>query len=217
MTKLAFLDSKTTGLDSTIHHMWELAFIVRDDGAPRDADQEHFFQFRQPGLAFADPVSLKISKFWTRMEPLLLSGMSVEVPSPSTAVARSLSVAMDETESAWTFVTHKLAALEIAKLLADATVVGSNPGFDASHSGGFLTNYVQEHGFPPSWSSHSIDVFALAYGYVLNAEEAIFPRAGLSPSMNRTGLYTRLLGAVPDQVGSLAVARTVRDVWDYIN
>lgn len=208
MQKLAFLDTKTTGLSPLSHEIWELAFIVREADAPRDSDQEHFFQFAPQDLADADPLALRAGRFWDRVEPQLLLKPNY--------VARSLSVGADEEESAWTLIEHKRAALDIAALLAGATVVACNPGFDVG-TDGFLTSYLFEHGFPRSWLTTSVDTFALAYGYVLGSPPDVYDRNEVKLGMPRSALFRKLLGVIPDQRTALNSARTSRDIWDFVN
>lgn len=222
MRKLAFLSAQTTGPNPQLHQLWELSFIIREPGAPRDSDQEHFFQFAPSGLKHADPATLQVSGFWTHVEPELLRQLAMGTPSPELTVARSLTVAVDEDESAWTFISHRTATSEIVALLANAIVVGRTPDYVVSHRDGFLTSYVTAHGFPASWHPRSISAFALAYGYLLCADEINRVAGGvtperLAPNMSSSALFTRLLGRIPAQTGSLAMARTVRDVWDFVN
>lgn len=63
MTRLAFVDTETTGLDPDLHEVWEVALIVRDECGER----EHVWQL-PVDLGRADPVALKIGGFHERRQ-----------------------------------------------------------------------------------------------------------------------------------------------------
>lgn len=56
-SKIAFIDTETTGLDAAVHHVWEIAVIV--DG------NEHTWQqrLREPAIRDADPHALALTGF----------------------------------------------------------------------------------------------------------------------------------------------------------
>lgn len=62
MTRLAFLDTETTGLDPDRHEIWEVALIVREE----DGSEATFLWQLPVDLGRADPVALKIGDFHTR-------------------------------------------------------------------------------------------------------------------------------------------------------
>lgn len=57
MTKLAFIDTETTGLDPDRHGIWEVALII--------GEREHVWQFPIHETA-ADPFALKLNGYWDR-------------------------------------------------------------------------------------------------------------------------------------------------------
>lgn len=59
---LAFVDTETTGLDPFQHDAWEIAVILRRDGA----DTEHTFRIL-PGITNADPKALEINRYFERV------------------------------------------------------------------------------------------------------------------------------------------------------
>ena len=62
-TKLAFVDTETTGLDPFLHDVWEVAVIVREGGH----DTEHTFRLRPACFADADPKALEINRYMERV------------------------------------------------------------------------------------------------------------------------------------------------------
>jgi oligoribonuclease (3'-5' exoribonuclease) len=63
VTRLAFIDTETTGLDPDLHEIWEVALILRDDG--HHLDREYTWQL-PVDLGKADPMALKIGRFHER-------------------------------------------------------------------------------------------------------------------------------------------------------
>ncbi|RZE89148.1 3'-5' exonuclease [Streptomyces sp. SCA2-2] len=61
-TKLAFVDTETTGLDPFLHDVWEVAVIVREDGH----DTEHTFRL-PPDLSLAEAKALEINRYMERV------------------------------------------------------------------------------------------------------------------------------------------------------
>ncbi|MFD5027051.1 exonuclease domain-containing protein [Streptomyces sp. NPDC058373] len=62
-TKLAFVDTETTGLDPFLHEVWEVAVILREDGH----DTEHTFRLLPACFADADPKALEINRYMERV------------------------------------------------------------------------------------------------------------------------------------------------------
>lgn len=62
MTRLAFVDTETTGLDPDRHEIWEVGLIVREDDG---AEHEHSWQL-PVDLGRADPMALNIGRFHDR-------------------------------------------------------------------------------------------------------------------------------------------------------
>ena len=68
MTKIAFVDTETTGLDRQRHDMWELAMEVYevDDHGRLDRYIESVHTFTIPDMYEADPTALRMNKFYER-------------------------------------------------------------------------------------------------------------------------------------------------------
>lgn len=69
MSRLAFVDTETLGLDPDLHCIWEVGLILRDpDGV--EADSEHLWQIRllQSEIERGDPVGMKIGRFSERYD-----------------------------------------------------------------------------------------------------------------------------------------------------
>lgn len=76
MTKLAFVDTETTGLDRNHAEIWEIAIILREDGTP-DVEYSGFVTH---SIALADPTSLRINNYYNRAPAG--TGQKVEPLSP---------------------------------------------------------------------------------------------------------------------------------------
>lgn len=140
MTTLAFIDTETTGLDPERHEVWEAALVlVEFDGSYGDrTEQQHVWQLAvDPGAA--DPAALSVGRFYERVKVDVDSG--VWFPG---ATLRC--------EFAWKF----------AKATHGATLVGSNPSFDAA----FLSRLLRANGACPGWHYRTIDVATLAAGWL---------------------------------------------------
>lgn len=159
MVKLAFLDTETTGLDSNRHEIWELAFILVDDGPPK----EYAWQF-PVNLDTADPTSLRFNRFYERRWPML----SIQNNNPG-LVARVRS-GKGKWESGNPMSYH---IGTVAKLLDQAHIVGAVPNFDEP----FLSQLLRKHGHAPTWHYHLIDIEAMAVGWLYgeSAGESLQP------------------------------------------
>ncbi|WP_042408160.1 hypothetical protein [Streptacidiphilus carbonis] len=114
MTRLAFTDLETLGLDPWEHDTWEIAVILRDENGQ---EAEHLWQRRPTELAVvhADPKALEVGRFWERRavpDGAWAADMLAE-PGPRPMELSELHA-------------------EVAAVLAGAVMVGSNPSFDAS-------------------------------------------------------------------------------------
>lgn len=148
MAKLVFLDTETTGLDSNRHEIWELAFILVDDGPP----EEYAWQF-PVSLDTADPTALRFNRFYERRWPMM--GIMNDNPG---LVTRSRSV-----KGKWVSgnpVSYHIGT--VAKLLDQAHIVGAVPNFDEP----FLAQLLRKHGHAPTWHYHLIDIESMAVGWL---------------------------------------------------
>jgi len=176
--KIVFLDTETTGLDAAQHDVWEIAAILRQDGA----DTEHHWMLK-PDLSNADPDALRINGFW----------------------ARTVGVTYEE---------DKAVAESVTMLLADAVVIGSNPGFDKE----FLAPFLRGEGF--CWAAHyrPLDVVTLAAGFLRGLDEAHKEPSTFTPRVSAHEV-SRAVGVDPDDYDrhtALGDARWVRDLYDAV-
>jgi hypothetical protein len=180
-SKLVFLDTETTGLDPDRHQIWDLAFI-RDD-------VEHEYRF-EPDLTKADPMALKIGRYYERTLELdwKWNGRAERVPDT---------------------------AAEIARLLYGRHIVGAVPSFDD----GFLKRFMLANGQAVStWHYHLIDVEALAVGFLANRESHDEGAPMPSPSWKSDEL-SNALGVDPDEFDrhtALGDARWVKSQYEAV-
>ena len=141
-TTLAFIDTETTSLRPG-RQIWEAAIIrvtLHDDGN-EDITETSFF-LDNIDIQSADPASLKIGRFWDR-HPHALQMRAIQ-PAPAEMLP------------------PVRAAKRILRLTHDATLIGSNPHFDA-HS---LERLLRGQGMQPTWDYRLIDVPTLAAGWL---------------------------------------------------
>ncbi len=149
MTKLAFVDTETTGLDPNHHQIWELAIITESDDDP---PTEYAWQL-PVDLSRADPSGLRVGRFYERRWPIAgLSGIA--------KLHQVLWNGKEKWESAGLPVGYT--AETVATLLDGAHMVGAVPSFDAS----FLGPWLRAHGQCPTFHYHLVDVEALAAGWL---------------------------------------------------
>lgn len=137
MSALCFVDVETDGL----HHLcraWEVAIIRRDE----EGQTEHHW-FLPLDLRHADPFSLQLGKFWDRHPSGRKVSGKPDVPCEPTTT------------------THEVAK-QVMRLTFGATLVGSNPGFDAD----VLARLLRSEGYMPQWDHRLRDVATLATGHV---------------------------------------------------
>lgn len=148
MTRLAFVDCETTGLDPLRHEVWEVALVVRtlpDEEGKSPPDEERHW-FLPVDLGAADPVALSIGGYYERYE----------APPAQRDVTRGGVKYREWIDHVGEFAT------EFARLTHGAQLVGAVPSFDA----GFLGPLLRTHGACPGWHYHLIDVEPLAWGWV---------------------------------------------------
>lgn len=139
-TPIAFVDTETTGLDPRHADAWEIAVIRREDGV----DTEHLWQVR-PNLDTADPEALAIGKYHDRF-----------------AVPDGWDAIQTFTDGPPWRLTLPEMLFDLQTVLANAVVVGSNPGFDIT----FLTKLLQAHARKLPWHYRTVDIATLAAGYL---------------------------------------------------
>ncbi|HVX20904.1 MAG TPA: hypothetical protein VHB02_06135 [Acidimicrobiales bacterium] len=139
MTKLAFIDTETTGLDPDWHQIWEIGLIVREEGCP---DQEFCWQL-PVDLLMADPIALEVGRFHQRH-------------------AQGYAWDRDRPEDVPTVYSRESVAWSIAKLTHGAHLVGAVVSFDEER----VRRLLRENNLIPPWHSHLVTVEALAAGYL---------------------------------------------------
>lgn len=136
-TKLAFVDTETTGLDPRSHDVWEIAIITATHAASHECgDHELVVQEQWSAQVYplrlrtADPTALRISGYYDRIADLPLA--------------------------------QATAATEVAQRTAGRHIVGAVPSFDTER----LERMLRHNDLAPAWHYHLIDVEALAAGYL---------------------------------------------------
>lgn len=137
MIALAFIDTETTSLDAGTGEIWEVALIVRQDGATSTTERSWLLPVE---LRAADPISLDIGRFHERHP----QGNAYRAPVEFRDLASDLA----------TF------AREFASLTHDAHLVGNVVSFDEER----LRKLLRAAGVMPSWHYHLVDVEALVAG-----------------------------------------------------
>ncbi|MDE1904905.1 MAG: hypothetical protein KGH75_00460 [Rhodospirillales bacterium] len=186
MTRLAFLDTETTGLDPDRHEVWEVGLILRDTdavsrvGAVVVTDREYHWML-PVDLSTADPFALDIGRFHDRHPSGYRSNQDDHPERTVTDLA--------------TF------ARVFAELTDGAHLVGAVVSFDAER----LAALVKRQGLLPAWHYHLVDVEALVAG-----------RYGLEPPWDSGDLSDRAGVDVTayDRHTALGDARWARDLYD---
>lgn len=209
-TTLAFVDTETTGLDPTRHHLWEVAVIIRADSA---ADHELSWRVR-PDLTTADPNAMRFNRYYERIGEL----------GNGPAGKAVLDVDSEDGPVVPNYRRNPNAAVvaaDLARLLSGAHLVGGNPAFDAA----FLATFLYTNGQAPSWHYHLIDIGAMAQGYqhgrvreMLTADPKLIVSSSILPQVPwKSDALSRQIGVNPDDFerhAALGDARWVRAQWD---
>lgn len=195
---VAFIDAETTGLDPDAgHEAWEWGLILRDPyAAPHERDVEYLWQVR-PDLTRADPLALSKSGYYRRAKlNSYAPGAAQLVEGPDSAKVTTV-----------VGLAHML-----APLLADAVVVGCNPGFDRD----FLRPFLRLHGQVYTCHYRPVCVTTMGAGYLLGQGQT--HPAALSVPWSSDHIAS-LLGVDPadyDRHTALGDCRFARDQWDAI-
>jgi DNA polymerase III epsilon subunit-like protein len=205
MTKLAFVDTETTGLDPDLHEIWEAAVIVREEDG-----QEHEHKWFLPvDLGRADPFALKIGGFHERYgrwpaRTITEDGGVRGIPAKEFQVSH----------------LPRFCA-QFAKWTRGAHLVGAVISFDEER----LRRLLKANRACPEWHYHLIDVEGLAVGY-LNGKAAWdggqwkswHKSDELRPPWDSKEL-SRALGVDPDQFEehtALGDARWAKAMYDAV-
>jgi DNA polymerase III epsilon subunit-like protein len=143
---VCFIDTETTGLDPDLHEIWEVGLIV---------DDQEYEWMLPVDLGRADPIVLKIGRFFERRVPYLGE------------------------RTGWNHGTRELwdFAQNFALLTRGRHLVGAVVSFDEER----LRKLLQANGACPGWHYHIIDVEALAIGYVSAAWAFVDEPVGSGP------------------------------------
>ena len=198
VTKLAFLDTETTGLDPDRHEIWEVGLIVRND----DREGEREFLWQLPvDLGRADPMTLNIGQFFDRRVQCATAwGEERVVPMVPRAEMQTM--------EAW--------AKQFMLLTRDAHLVGAVVSFDEKR----LERLLRRLGRCPMWHYHLIDVEALAAGHAAGDGDATHgaPHDVARPPWSSADL-SRYAGIDPDDFDrhtALGDARWARAIYDAV-
>lgn len=166
MTHTVTLDSETTNLDPSVGHWWELAFIVEDHPLGVQYDGEWDLIRPHVPLAGADPMALRIGRFYERCTPLRLLPNSsfgdLHVQVPETVLAHWREIDGPRVTAVDPWYTSSSMAYTVAVMLAGAVVVGNRPEFDLP----FISKWLAEHGHHLAADYHTIDVAQVSLGRV---------------------------------------------------
>lgn len=181
---VVFVDCETTGLDPERHEIWELAIIA--DG------NEHSW-FLSPNLTKADPMGLRVGRYYERAPNLPEADPMADYVSRSPGWSEPRGVAHN-----------------VAHLLDGRHLVGAVPSFDAA----FLAPWLRSHGQAATWHYHLIDVEALAVGYLYGQKS---PMTGILPWNSDS--VSRGVGVNPDDFDrhtALGDARWAKAIYEAV-
>ena len=203
MTRIAFFDTETTGLeDAGPHEMWEFGMVLRRDDDPT-TDTEYAWQW-VVDLTHADPKALEINGYHTRNQALR-AGMAPGQGVAVTDAARWLIPNPVERSEAGELFVAPLTTLQIAwtigELLDGAHVAAANVDFDVR----FTKKFLQAHRIKARWDYHHVEIQSYAAG-----------RRGLRPPWKFATLLDLYGVPLPEGAAHTALgdARGVRDLWD---
>jgi DNA polymerase III epsilon subunit-like protein len=193
MTKLAILDTETSGLDKDRHEVYEIGLILEElpDADGKAPALEEWRWWLPIDLTRADPAGLRVGRYYER-----LPGMLAE--HPAAAMTWWPNHPKDNDELAT--ITTELArvAQTLARKLDGAHLYGICPSFDMD----FLDRFLRRHGQCQTLHYQPHDVEDLAGGF-LRAQArnglAPLPAARLWEPPIDTEALCRVLGVDPEQ------------------
>jgi hypothetical protein len=148
---IVFLDTETTGLSETAD-VWEIGAIVREH--PKTAYNGEWLWQVRPDLASAEPMGLRISRFYERF---LLDAI------PDDGFRVNAAIVQSPTQKGRPSpVEPRTVARLLCLILDGAAWVGAVPSFDEIRLGRF----IREQGYCLTNHYHIQDVEALAIGYL---------------------------------------------------
>lgn len=141
---ICFIDTETTSLDPRTREPWEIAIIRREP----DGTEKRWAEYVEVGrLDLADPMSLKIGKFYERY-PLFTDETRVIGEGATRRPVKRYPI------------SRQAAAAEVEKLTRGAHINGAVPSFDCDT----LQRLLWSCGSIPAWHYHLIDVESYAAG-----------------------------------------------------
>lgn len=198
---IVFLDTETTSLSADTGEVWEFAGIRREG----DGEEKRLWIQIECDLGTADPMSLKIGKYYERFGT---HGHGYQRVSISTDGGETWSP--DSVPDNGSVVDKFEAASLISEFTRGAHIVGNCVSFDAERLERLLRGYLQ----CPGWHYHIIDIEPMIIGYALRMGEK-FPLPYSSKDL------TEWLGVPePDESvrhTAMGDALWVRDQWDALH
>lgn len=201
MTKIAFLDTETTGLGPKTE-VWEIGLVLRtfeatdedDRTPPAYVDTEYCWRIR-PRMKHAEPTGLRIGRYYERMDNL--------ANYPVGQARRVVHPHFEGEDEPSRATEARFVAMDLVQFLDGATIVGAVPDFDTRQLGRFLKRWNQAG----TWHYHLVDVETLAAGHLGRR-----PPWGVDDLLGEFGLrYDEA-----DRHTALGDARMVRDLYDAV-
>jgi DNA polymerase III epsilon subunit-like protein len=196
MTRIVFIDTETTSLRPD-RRAWEIGLIARSEDGTLNAEHHWFVRTSDLDLANADPMALRIGRFYERHPAMI--GLPGRRDNGGEAEVLA----------------------EVEKLTRGAHLVGAVVSFDAD----VLGQRMRANGICPSWHYHLIDCEALAVGYLHGRRHGETADGEWSNAVTDTGLpwksddLSAALGikiSDEDRHTALGDARWARAIYDAV-